>query len=179
MKFKKGQGESIPHSSRASLCSRVSVLLSGGPNTIDGLLKKKQKIPPLQQHFGCLAFVGIHSRGIMGADYLFWMRGNSIPRVRGEKLKCVPGAKQSSRAETWEIKVLNWIIAGSDKSPTNSKTSRADKSITRWNRQAYCFSSEVFFCFTNKRLQKITAHTAISLRPPQCWRLGVKSRSRF
>lgn len=55
---------------------------------------KRKKIPLLQRHFGCLAFVGIHLRSIMGADYLFWMRGNSIPWVQWEMLKCVPGAKK-------------------------------------------------------------------------------------
>lgn len=69
--MKKDWGKSIPHTNLTFLCSQVSVRLSGKPNTIDGLLKKNRKSPRYNNIFRCLAFVGIHSRGIMGADYLF------------------------------------------------------------------------------------------------------------
>lgn len=40
---KKDWGKSIPHTNLTFLRSQVSVLLSGRPNTIDGLLKKNRK----------------------------------------------------------------------------------------------------------------------------------------
>lgn len=42
---KKDWGKSILHTNLTFLCSQVLVLLSGKPNTIDGLLKKNGKSP--------------------------------------------------------------------------------------------------------------------------------------